>query len=1352
MRGSGGLGKDRMGWIGKTALVPGLLLGAIVASAGAEDDPASANAADAYRRAFAGVALEDAERERLASWLKSAEAPPPDAVAMLERHQDALREFAAATAVERCDFGIEYVRGVAASLDHLGPVRDLGLFACLRARLALVDGRWVEAAGDLAACLRLCRHLRADGTALSNFVQASLVGTATRTALLAFDRDLPPAGFCEPLEPLLRGARVDFSGSLGWEAWSSLLTLKWLERRAPEKMAETLELLPPAEPWQQGHPLSDDAARELAAKIGKPAARVAALRSYDDLRALLLEDVPAYAAWLDEVVAAWKLPPREAGEALDRLGKGARAGSAIARQVALPVDSYWRRQQEANARLAILGIVLALAREVRAGRDLPRTWSEVTARLGADVPTDPATGREFGWKVGPDGIQITREIEPDLRVTQSYALVSWPAIYIGSETECDEPLDMGLAGLGRVADDLAVAGLAVFGGFVALFLVSVGLVARRARRDPVRWSLRGNPVFRRELRHRGWAWLVLIFLGGLAVIAEIGGFVWWKSVAPAATGRSPGELLLDLGNGALVLLALAGAPAMVVFAVIGEREGGTGESLVVTGYPREALLFGKLASLLAPLWIPIAVHTLLQPTIEVLDMARTGAPLWIHGWADITARWVSPAAALLLSLGLALAFGAGRARVATGVVAAYLALGVAGVVGLAALVGLLLGAAAIGVAPNRIDLTTWLTAGSILPVAGFAAWAFRRTVRNLERHLGGIVSVLLALLLLVPASPGGAQEPPRDPIAAVRRGHPRLFVTAEGLVALRAAIASDGELAARVANLRAVAAELLRQPPIEYRLDRRGNQLAAARATLHRITTLGLVALLDRDPAITARAREDLLRAASLPTWNPRHFLDVAELTHAVAVGYDWLFDALSAEERTRVRGAIARLGLRESLCFYRSGALITASGFNWALCTHNWNTVCNGGMAVGALAVADEEPDLAREVLVAAGGSIRRSLSAYAPDGGWIEGPGYWRYATEYAVTFFAALETAVGPEAVAPYLATPGLERTGEFAVHAVGPSGECFNFADGREHPPPGDHLLWLARAYRRPLYAWYAKRHPEGSAREILWHAGSVQDPVESGLPVDACFRGAEVAFLRGAWDDPEAIWVGFKGGDNDANHAHLDIGTFVLDAQGVRWALDLGRDDYALRGYFMGGKSKYYRLRTAGHNTLLLDGKDQAVRAKAPITAFGTTADGAWAAADLSEAYALPRGSVRRGVRRVGRGSAIVQDEFDLPRTAEATWQMHTRAEVESRGAVVTLRRQGRELAVRLREPAEGGFDVEPASAPPREAQQPDVRRLVVRLRLPAGKSRIVVVFGPVDAADAGEVTPLATWGGEMGGK
>jgi hypothetical protein len=54
-----------------------------------------------------------------------------------------------------------------------------------------------------------------------------------------------------------------------------------------------------------------------------------------------------------------------------------------------------------------------------------------------------------------------------------------------------------------------------------------------------------------------------------------------------------------------------------------------------------------------------------------------------------------------------------------------------------------------------------------------------------------------------------------------------------------------------------------------------------------------------------------MLTVANFPDWHPEHFLDTAELTTALAIGYDWLYDYLSPEDRSAIRRAIVDKGLR---------------------------------------------------------------------------------------------------------------------------------------------------------------------------------------------------------------------------------------------------------------------------------------------------------------------------------------------------------------------------------------------------------------------------------------------------------
>ena len=117
----------------------------------------------------------------------------------------------------------------------------------------------------------------------------------------------------------------------------------------------------------------------------------------------------------------------------------------------------------------------------------------------------------------------------------------------------------------------------------------------------------------------------------------------------------------------------------------------------------------------------------------------------------------------------------------------------------------------------------------------------------------------------------------------------------------------------------------------------------------------------------------------------------------------------------------------------------------------------------------------------------------------------------------------------------------------------------------------------------------------AALDLLWYEPAGTSPKAAGLPLDKYFRGAEVAVMRSDWENPQALFVGFKAGDNKANHSHLDLGSFVFDAAGARWAMDLGADDYNLPGYFGKQRWDYYRLRAEGQNTLVINpgpGPDQ----------------------------------------------------------------------------------------------------------------------------------------------------------------
>ncbi|MBZ5594655.1 MAG: heparinase II/III family protein [Acidobacteriia bacterium] len=565
---------------------------------------------------------------------------------------------------------------------------------------------------------------------------------------------------------------------------------------------------------------------------------------------------------------------------------------------------------------------------------------------------------------------------------------------------------------------------------------------------------------------------------------------------------------------------------------------------------------------------------------------------------------------------------------------------------------------------------------------------------------------VIAGLMAAAALAWGATD---DPLKALRREHPRLILLDSDLDHIRALI-QQNPLAHKVhADLVKEAERLMTTPPVEYKLVG-PRLLAQSRHCLERVYTLALLYRLDGKQPYLERAVRELRAAAEFKDWNPSHFLDTAEMTHAFAIGYDWLYPALSQDERTWIRAALVEKGLNPGLAAYETQA-------SWVGSRMNWNQVCNGGIGIGALAVADEEPDKSRVLIRNALESLPRALAAYAPDGGWAEGPGYWHYGTSYAVYFIAALESALGTDF--GLTAAKGFDRTGRFRVYFSGPSGKAFNYADAHDHVDPAAEMFWLAHRFMEPVYSWQEQRILEAGgtpdALDLIWFQPEGRSPKQDGWPLEAIFHGVQVTFLRSAWDDPDAIFVGVKGGDNKANHSHLDLGSFVLDGGGVRWALDAGADDYNLPGYFGRQRWAYYRMRTEAHNTVVIDNENQDPHAEAGITGHLFSPGLSWVELDLTHAYARRLKQFHRKIGIVQGQQVFVEDSLESEQPVEALWGMLTDADVALNGQTAELQKNGWTLSAEILSPRHAVFDVASAFAPAPQASNPGVKKLVVRL-------------------------------------
>ena len=577
--------------------------------------------------------------------------------------------------------------------------------------------------------------------------------------------------------------------------------------------------------------------------------------------------------------------------------------------------------------------------------------------------------------------------------------------------------------------------------------------------------------------------------------------------------------------------------------------------------------------------------------------------------------------------------------------------------------------------------------------------------------------------------------------------HPRLYLTPQGIEELQRTARTDQVLAGLIKRLLEEADRLIDQEPTEF-LIIGPRMLARSQQVLSRVSTLALAFRLTSEGKYLERTRKELFATAAFPHWNPSHFLDAAELCTAFAIAYDWLYADWPEGDRQTIKNALVEKGLKAGAAAHQAKAW-------WMSAASNWNLVCNGGLTIGALALADEEPALTQPLIDTALANLPLSFGSFQPDGAWEAGPDYWTYTNRYAAFTIEALTTALGKDF--GLSEATGFNLTGLFPLHCTAPSGASFNFADATPENRSTPSLFWLGQRFN--LSACINENHrrlrqqenrcPAPDAFDLVWYQAPVA-AVEL-LPLGAYFRRVEAITLRSSWSDPQALFVGFKGGFNQANHGHLDLGSFVMEVAGERWAMELGLDDYDLSGYFDkvegGARWKIFCLSNRSHNTLVINGDLQRIEAKAPILRSNLSGTTGFAIADLTTAGRPHVSSWLRGVKMLGGKALLIQDEIGwASETRNVRWQMLTDAEIQLSGTEARLIRNGKTLTAKILSPVGASFSQESAEQAPPERTNKGLKQLVVTFQESQPSTQLCIVLS-VAAVDP-EINGLDSWSSE----
>ena len=516
--------------------------------------------------------------------------------------------------------------------------------------------------------------------------------------------------------------------------------------------------------------------------------------------------------------------------------------------------------------------------------------------------------------------------------------------------------------------------------------------------------------------------------------------------------------------------------------------------------------------------------------------------------------------------------------------------------------------------------------------------------------------------------------------------------------------------------------------PMEERSQ--NNQLDISREMLHRMSALGMVYRIEKDQKVLNRINKELIAVCNFSTWFPKHFLDVGEMSLAVALAIDWAADGLPQSTIDLAKSSLIEKGIKPS---WPEGG----DQPNWAYGSSNWNQVCNGGMVAASLAVAEIDPELAAKTIYRAIDGMVNALHEYGPDGVYPEGATYWGYGTAFSVITAAMFESALGTDF--GMLDYPAFKESAVFRMLSNAPSGLMYNFADsGTKRGRNGDlTLAWFASKTGNKTFFEedYFLKLPEEMGK-LSRHAGPAliwlaqfEESGEETLPTAWKGDGANpVAFFTGGENDPHEYYFGGKGGRGAVNHGNMDAGSFVFELNGVRWSVDPGRTSYGRierTGFNLWNRCqdcdrwKLMNKHNFGHSTLSVNNQLHLVDGLATIDDFQKE-DQPEVTIDMSPTFEGRLKSAHRRFVKDSPVSLLIEDTIEvIDQTELITWQLMTLANVEIVDGGAILNQDGKSLKVENISHPELTFSIISLDPPPHklDINIKDLKRL--ELRIPA---------------------------------
>ncbi|HID06597.1 MAG TPA: DUF4962 domain-containing protein, partial [Armatimonadetes bacterium] len=364
--------------------------------------------------------------------------------------------------------------------------------------------------------------------------------------------------------------------------------------------------------------------------------------------------------------------------------------------------------------------------------------------------------------------------------------------------------------------------------------------------------------------------------------------------------------------------------------------------------------------------------------------------------------------------------------------------------------------------------------------------------------------------------------------------------------------------------------------------------------------------------------------------------------------------------------------------------------------------------------------------------------------DGGWQEGPGYWRAYMSFALHFVVALKQATGVDLTKK----PFFRNTPYYKLYTNPPYARHSPFGDG-QHAPPGrgaGHVMYhFSTLLRDPYIRWYSdymKSGPGASILGFVLYDPTVKSKPPTDLPQARLFAGVGLVSMHtNLADGNDDVHFLMRSSPFGAiSHGHADQNAFTLEAFGEALAIASGYYPW----YGSPHHARWTR-QTKAKNCITIDGGiGQTVRkreANGRIVAFVHGRGYDYALGDATPAYEGRLTQFHRHVIHVRPGIFILFDNVSAPKPVTFEWWLHALSQMELNEPqrTVTIRQRKAQLRVQFVEPTELTFKQTDKFDPPPEDNRPNQWHFTASTRRKVADAQFLTVLMPYRTGEEGNL-------------